>query len=75
MNKEEGINTVRPKMTGCYQKIFIFWGLGLRKLQTLSNTETFPSLGLGAIICKHPFAPVSPACNWGQGPILESMLP
>jgi hypothetical protein len=32
-------------------------------------------LSLGTIICKHPFVPVSLACNWGQGPVLESILP
>jgi hypothetical protein len=41
----------------------------------LSNTEAVPSLGLDTIICKHPFVPASLACNWGQRPVLEGVLP
>jgi hypothetical protein len=50
-------------MTGCYQKIFIFWGLGQRELQALSNPEGVPSLGLNTVIHKDPFVPIPPARN------------
>jgi hypothetical protein len=41
----------------------------------LSDAEAVPIAGLGAIICKYPLIPISPACNWGQRPVLESILP
>jgi hypothetical protein len=54
MPKEEGIDAVWPKMTSCYQKVFVFWGLGQRKLQALGNMEAIPSLGLNTVIRKDP---------------------
>jgi hypothetical protein len=30
---------------------------------------------LGAVIIKYPIIPISPAGNWGQRPVLESVLP
>jgi hypothetical protein len=62
-------------MTSCYQKVFVFWGLGQRKLQALGNTEAVPSLGLNTVIRKDPFVPIPPARNWGQRPVLEGVLP
>jgi hypothetical protein len=50
-------------MASCYQKIFVLWGLSQRKLQTLSDAKAVPSFGLGTIIYKYPFIPISPACN------------
>jgi hypothetical protein len=41
----------------------------------LSNTEAVPSLGLGTVVRKHPFVPISPVRNWGQRPVLEGILP
>jgi hypothetical protein len=75
VTKEEGIDAILPKMTGCYQKIFIFWGLGQRKLQALSNPEGVPSLGLNTVVRKDPFVPIPPARNWRQRPVLEGILP
>jgi hypothetical protein len=41
----------------------------------MSNAKAVPIACLDAVIIKHPLVPVSPACNWGQGPVLESILP
>jgi hypothetical protein len=71
----EGIDTICPKMTGGYQEVFVFRGLGQRKLQTLSNPEGVPSLGLNTVVRKDPLVPIPPACYWGQRPVLEGILP
>jgi hypothetical protein len=62
-------------MTGGYQEVFIFWGLGQRELQTLTNLEGVPSLGLSTVVRKDPLVPIPPARNWGQRPVLEGILP
>jgi hypothetical protein len=62
-------------MTGGNQEVFVFQGLGLRELQTLSNSEGVPKLGLNTVVRKDPLIPIPPARNWGQGPVLESVLP
>jgi hypothetical protein len=41
----------------------------------MSNAKVVPVACLDAFIIKHPLVLVSPACNWGQGPVLESILP
>jgi hypothetical protein len=41
----------------------------------LSNPEGVPGLGLNTVIRKDPFIPIPPACDWGQGPVLEGILP
>jgi hypothetical protein len=41
----------------------------------MSNAKVVPIACLDVVIIKHPLVPVSPACNWGQGPVLESILP
>jgi hypothetical protein len=58
-----------------YQEVFVFWGLGQRQLQALSNTEGIPVLGPSTLVCKDPLVPIFPACDWGQGSVLESILP
>jgi hypothetical protein len=75
MTKKEGIDAILPKMTSCYQEVFVFCGLGQRKFQALVNTEAVPGLGLNTVICKDPFIPIPPAYNWGQRPVLEGVLP
>jgi hypothetical protein len=62
-------------MTGSYQEIFVFQGLGQRELQTLSNPEGVPSLGLNTVVRKDPLVPIPLARNWGQRPVLEGILP
>jgi hypothetical protein len=62
-------------MTGDYQEIFVFRGLSQRELQTLSNPEGVPSLGLNTVVRKDPLVPIPPARNWGQRPVLEGILP
>jgi hypothetical protein len=73
--KNKGISAIRPKMAGCNQKVFIFGCFSQRLFQTMSNAKAVPIACIGAVIIKHPLVPVSPACNWGQGPVLESILP
>jgi hypothetical protein len=34
-----------------------------------------PVLGPGTLVYKNPPVPIFPACDWGQGPVLESILP
>jgi hypothetical protein len=75
MTKKEGIDAISPKVTSCYQEVFIIWGLDQRKLQALSNTEGVLVLGPNTVIRKDPFVPIPPARNWGQGPVLEGVLP
>jgi hypothetical protein len=58
-----------------YQKVFVFGGLGQRKLQALSNTEGIPVLGPDTFVQKNSFVPIPPAGNWGQEPVLEGVLP
>jgi hypothetical protein len=41
----------------------------------MSNAKAIPIACLGAVIIKHPLVPVFPACNWGQRPVLEGILP
>jgi hypothetical protein len=41
----------------------------------MRNTKVVPVFGLGAVIIKYPLIPISLACNWGQRPVLESVLP
>jgi hypothetical protein len=41
----------------------------------MSDTKVVPISYLDAVIIKHPLVPVSPAFNWGQGPVLESISP
>jgi hypothetical protein len=41
----------------------------------MSNAKVVPIAYIDIVIIKHPLVPVSPACNWGQGPVLESNLP
>jgi hypothetical protein len=41
----------------------------------MRNAKAVPIACLDAVIIKHPLVPISPACNWGQGPVLESILP
>jgi hypothetical protein len=41
----------------------------------MSNAKAVPIACLDAIIIKHSLVPVSSACNWGQGLVLESILP
>jgi hypothetical protein len=72
MTKEESIDAVRPKMTGCYQKIFIFWGLGQRELQALSNPEGVPSLGLNTVIHKDPLYQFLQPTIGGKGQFLKA---
>jgi hypothetical protein len=74
VTKKEGIDTILPKMTGNNQEVFIFRGLGQRELQTLSNPEGVRSLGLSTVVRKDPLIPIPPARNWGQRPVLESIL-
>jgi hypothetical protein len=62
-------------MTGGNQEIFVFRGLGQRELQTLSNPEGVPSLGLNTVVLKDPLVPISPTHYWGQRPVLEGILP
>jgi hypothetical protein len=38
----------------------------------MSNAKVVPISCLGVVIIKHSLIPVSPACNWGQRPVLES---
>jgi hypothetical protein len=62
-------------MTGGNQEVFVFRGLDQRELQTLSNPEGVPSLGLNTVVRKDPFVPIPPARYWGQRPVLEGILP
>jgi hypothetical protein len=62
-------------MTGGYHEVFVSWGLSQRELQTLSNSEGVPSLGLSTVVRKDPLIPIPLARNWGQRPVLESILP
>jgi hypothetical protein len=62
-------------MTGGYQEIFVFRGLRQRELQTLSNPEGVPSLGLNTVVRKDLLVSIPPARNWGQGLVLEGILP
>jgi hypothetical protein len=62
-------------VTGSNQEVFVLRGLGQRELQTLSNSEGVPKLGLGTVVRKDPLIPIPPARNWGQGPVIESVLP
>jgi hypothetical protein len=41
----------------------------------MSNAKAVLISCLDAVIIKHPLVPVSPTCNWGQGLVLESILP
>jgi hypothetical protein len=41
----------------------------------MSNAKAVPIACLDAVIIKHPLVPISPAYNWGQGPVLESIQP
>jgi hypothetical protein len=41
----------------------------------MSNAKAIPIACLGAVVFKHPLIPVSLAGNWGQRPVLESILP
>jgi hypothetical protein len=41
----------------------------------MSNAKAVPIACLDAVIIKHLLVLVSPACNWGQGLVLESILP
>jgi hypothetical protein len=41
----------------------------------MSNVKAVPIACLYVVIIKHPLVLVSPACNWVQGPVLESILP
>jgi hypothetical protein len=41
----------------------------------MRNTKVVPVFGLGAVIIKYPLILISPACDWGQGPVLEGILP
>jgi hypothetical protein len=34
-----------------------------------------PIFCLGDVIIKYPLIPISPACNWGQRLVLESVMP
>jgi hypothetical protein len=58
-----------------YQKIFVFGGLGQRQFQALSNSEGILVLGPDTLIRKNSFVPILPARNWGQGLVLEGILP
>jgi hypothetical protein len=75
VTKKEGVDTILPEVANCYQEVFVFGGLGQRQLQALSNAEGIPVLGPGTLIRKNSLVPISPACNWGQRPVLESILP
>jgi hypothetical protein len=50
-------------------------GDGIRVLQALSNTEGIPVLGPDAFIRNNSCVPIPPARDWGQGPVLEGVLP
>jgi hypothetical protein len=41
----------------------------------MGNAEAIPIACFEAVIIKHPLVLVSPTCNLGQGPVLESILP
>jgi hypothetical protein len=41
----------------------------------MRNAKAVPISCHDVVIIKHPLVLVSPACNWGQGPVLESILP
>jgi hypothetical protein len=41
----------------------------------MGNAKAVPIACFSADIIKHPFIPVSPTCNWGQGPVFEGILP
>jgi hypothetical protein len=41
----------------------------------MRNVKAVPISCLDVVIIKHPPVLVSPACNWGQRPVLESILP
>jgi hypothetical protein len=41
----------------------------------MSNVKAVPIACLDAVIIEYSLVPVSPARNWGQGPVLESILP
>jgi hypothetical protein len=39
------------------------------------DAKAIPIACFSTVIIKHPLVPVSPTCNWGQGPVFESILP
>jgi hypothetical protein len=41
----------------------------------MSNAKVVPIACFDAVIIEHSLVPVSLACNWGQGLVLESILP
>jgi hypothetical protein len=41
----------------------------------MSNVNVVTIACLGAVILKHSLIPVSPAWNWGQRPVLKTVLP
>jgi hypothetical protein len=65
MTKKEGVDAIRPEVASRYQEVFVFWGLGQRQFQALSNAEGIPFLDPGTLICKDPLVPIFPACDWG----------
>jgi hypothetical protein len=73
VTKEEGVDAILPEVASRYQEVFVLWGLGQGQLQALSNAESVPVLGSGTLICEDSLVPIFPA--WGQGPVLESILP
>jgi hypothetical protein len=75
VTKKEGVDVISPEVASRYQNVFVFGGLGQRKLQALSNMEGIPVLGPDTFIRKNSFVPIPPARNWGQGPVLEGVLP
>jgi hypothetical protein len=75
MTKKEGVDAIGPEVASFYQEVFVFGGLGQRQLQALSNAEGIPVLGPGTLIRKDSLVPILPACDWGQGPVLKSILP
>jgi hypothetical protein len=74
MPKQEGIDAIGPEVARGYQKIFILGHLSYRQLQTLSDAEGI-QIGQSTLIRKNPTVPSLPACDWGQRPVLERILP
>jgi hypothetical protein len=70
----------RKALTPFYQKWqvaikrFSFLVVSAKDSQTLGDAKAIPIAGFSTVIIKHSFIPVSPTCNWGQGPVLEGIL-
>jgi hypothetical protein len=71
-NCKQGNTEKRKALTPFDQK----WQAAIKRfLQALGDAEAVPIAGFGVVICKYPLVPISPTCDWGQRPNLESILP